>query len=296
MEIPHEPTTSQGGPRLESLPGLIWRRLRRHRLALVSVFILAVLIIISFGVPLFVSEDDANRLNLRAKLEPPSLTHPFGTDDIGRDILLRTIFGGRVSLRIGLLAALLSMAIGVSIGALAGYRGGWLDNVLMRFTDALLSIPTLFILIVLAQVFGRSITIVTIVIGALSWMPVCRIVRANVLSLKEREFAMAARALGSRDSRILSRHIVPNTIAPVVVAATLGVGRAIIIEASLSFLGLGVQPPIATWGSMLNRAQGFLVTAPWVAFFPGILILVTVLCVNFIGDGLRDALDPYARN
>ena len=284
--------TREGLP-LESLGTLFWRRLRRHRLALVSVFILAILGVVAFGVPLFVSEASANRLNLQDKLEPPSLAHPFGTDDIGRDILLRSIFGGRISLRIGLLAALLSMAIGVTIGAVAGYRGGWVDNVLMRFTDALLSIPTLFILIVLAQVFGRSISIVTIVIGALSWMPVCRIVRANVLSLKEQDFAMAARALGSRDRWILSRHIVPNTIAPVVVAATLGVGRAIIIEASLSFLGLGVQPPIATWGSMLNRAQGFLVTAPWVAFFPGILILVTVLCVNFIGDGLRDALDPY---
>jgi peptide/nickel transport system permease protein len=180
----------------------------------------------------------------------------------------------------------------VIIGALAGYNSGWLDSVLMRFTDAILSIPTLFILIVVTRVVGQRVAVITVVIGLLSWMTVSRIVRANVLSLKRQEFVVAARAVGASPISILFRHILPNTLAPVVVAATLGVGQAIILEASLSFLGLGVQPPTATWGSMLYRAQSLLVQAPWIAIFPGALILITVLCVNFMGDGLRDALDP----
>jgi peptide/nickel transport system permease protein len=184
------------------------------------------------------------------------------------------------------------VAIGVTVGAVAGFNGGWIDNGLMRFTDALLSIPTLFILIVLSRIVGQSVMTITVVIGVLSWMRVSRLVRANVLSLKERDFVLAAHSIGTGSGRILGRHVVPNTIAPIVVAATLGVGRAIIMEASLSFLGLGVQPPAATWGNMLNRAQAYLTTAPWIAIFPGLLILITVLCVNFVGDGLRDALDP----
>jgi peptide/nickel transport system permease protein len=213
---------------------------------------------------------------------------------VGRDIFLRAIFGGQVSLRIGFLAALLSVTIGIAVGAVAGYNLGWIDNGLMRFTDALLSIPTLFILIVLTQVIGQSILVITVVIGVLSWMGVSRLVRANVLSLAQQDFVLAARAIGVGPGAILVRHILPNTLAPVVVAATLGVGQAIILEASLSFLGLGVQPPTATWGNMLYRAQSFLVTAPWIAFFPGMLILITVLFFNFVGDGLRDAFDPRA--
>ena len=227
--------------------------------------------------------------------QPPSWQHPFGTDEVGRDILLRSIFGGRISLSIGFVAALISVGIGMVIGALAGYNRGWMDNILMRFTDALLSIPSLFILIVVTQIIGKSIPIITVVIGVLSWMMVSRLVRANVLSLKEQDFVLAARGMGAAPSALLGRHIMPNALAPVIVAATLGVGQAIIMEASLSFLGLGVQQPTATWGNMLFRAQSYLVTAPWIAIFPGCLILITVLCVNFIGDGLRDALDPHAR-
>jgi peptide/nickel transport system permease protein len=280
--------------RTESMTHLVWRRFRRHRLAVIGLMILLALAALAFGVPLFVPEEAANRLVVTEIRQPPSLAHPFGTDDVGRDIFLRTIFGGRVSLRIGFLAALLSVTIGVAVGAVAGFSRAWIDNGLMRFTDALLSIPTLFILIVLTQVVGKSIAVITFVIGALSWMSVSRLVRANVLSLKEQDFVIAARALGVAPRAILIRHVLPNTLAPVVVAATLGVGQAIILEASLSFLGLGVQPPTATWGNMLYRAQSFLVTAPWIAFFPGVLILITVLCVNFVGDGLRDAFDPRA--
>jgi peptide/nickel transport system permease protein len=278
----------------DSMASLVWRRFRRHRLALAGLAILATLAALAFGVPLFVPEAAANRLVVTEIQQPPSLAHPFGTDDVGRDIFLRSIFGGQVSLRIGFLAALLSVTIGIAVGAVAGYNQSWIDNGLMRFTDALLSIPTLFILIVLTQVFGQSIAVITIVIGLLSWMGVSRLVRANVLSLKQQDFVLAARAIGVEPQTILVRHILPNTLAPVVVAATLGVGQAIILEASLSFLGLGVQPPTATWGNMLYRAQSLLVTAPWIAFFPGALILITVLSVNFIGDGLRDAFDPRA--
>jgi peptide/nickel transport system permease protein len=276
----------------ESMSRLVWRRFCRHRLAFAGLAILLALSLFAFVIPRFVPEEAANRLVVTEILRPPSLAHPFGTDDVGRDIFLRTIFGGQVSLRIGFLAALLSVTIGITVGAVAGYNLGWIDNTLMRLTDALLSIPTLFILIVLTQVIGQSIAVITVVIGVLSWMGVSRLVRANVLSLAQQDFVLAARAIGVGPGTILVRHILPNTLAPIVVAATLGVGQAIILEASLSFLGLGVQPPTATWGNMLYRAQSFLVTAPWIAFFPGMLILITVLCVNFVGDGLRDAFDP----
>lgn len=283
----------------ESMASMFWQRFKHHKPAVISLLVLFILTLSSFGAPFVVSENAANRVVITDARHPPSLNHPFGTDDVGRDIFLRSLFGGRISLRIGLFAAVISIMIGVTVGAIAGYSSGWIDNSLMRFTDALLSIPTLFILIVVSSVLRDrigvgSVTLITVVIGGLSWMRVSRIVRANVLSLKERDFILAAQSLGVPSRRILARHIVPNTVAPIVVAATLGVGRAIILEASLSFLGLGVQPPTATWGNMLYRAQAYLVSAPWIAIFPGLLILITVLCVNFVGDGLRDALDPRA--
>jgi len=287
--------TPQAAHRADSLTAQIWRRFRRHRLAVGSVVVLAFLLLICFGVPLLIDENAANAIDMRAMRQPPSLAYPFGTDDVGRDILLRTIFGGQISLRIGILAALVSTLIGVTVGAVAGFQSGWVDHLLMRFTEALLSIPRLFILIVLATIVGQSVMIVTLVIGALSWMDVSRMVRANVLSLRAQEFATAASSVGVPRWRILLRHILPNTVSPIVVAATLVVGQAIILEASLSFLGLGVQPPTATWGNMLYRAQSYLVDAPWIAFFPGMVILITVLCINFIGDGLRDALDPHSQ-
>ena len=272
---------------------LIWRRFWWHKAAVAGLVVLAVMFTICFIVPLFISEDAANEIDFMYMRSGPSLTHPFGTDDIGRDILLRCIFGGRISLRIGITAALISVILGVGVGAVAGYYLGWIDAVLMRLVEALLSIPRLFILIVLAKIVGDSVGTVTVVIGVLSWMGVSRIVRGTVLLIKEQEFVLAARSVGRPPREILVTHILPNSIGPIVVAATLGMGEAIILEASLSFLGLGIQPPTSTWGSMLNRAQSFLVDAPWITFFPGLLILITVLCINFIGDGLRDALDPY---
>lgn len=260
-----------------------------------SLVILVFFALAALSVPMFISERQSNRLDLSRAQQPPSMQHPFGTDDIGRDILQRALFGGRVSLRIGLLAALVAVLIGSAVGAVAAYYGGWIDNVLMRVTDAFLSIPNLFLLIIAAKLFGQSIFVITVVIGALSWMGVARIVRANILSLKEQEFVTAAHALGASSTSVITKYLMPNTIGPIIVAATLGVGQAILLEATLSFLGLGLQPPTASWGTMLQRAQGFLVTAPWIAIFPGSLILITVVCVNFVGEGLRDAFDPRTR-
>ncbi len=273
---------------------LFLRRFKRHKPAIVSLIVLFVLAAICYSAPLYIEEDAVHRIDVKMMRKPPSLEHPLGTDDVGRDMLLRLIFGGIISLRIGVLAALIGVTIGVTVGTIAGYFTGWVDNLLMRIAEALLSIPQLFILIVLSRIMGTSVFIITAVIGVLSWMRISRLVRANVLSLRERDYVTAARAQGAPVSRILMRHIIPNTLAPIVVAGTLQVGRAIVLEASLSFLGMGVQPPTATWGSMLNRAQAYLTTAPWIAIAPGVMILVVVLCVNFLGDGLRDALDPQS--
>lgn len=273
---------------------LAWRRFRRHRLALIGTVVLGLVVGICVIAPLFVPESAANRVDPGHFRAPPSVAHPFGSDDVGRDILWRTVFGGRISLAIGALSIALAMSIGVVLGSVAGYYGRWTDTVIMRLTDAMLSMPSLLLLIVLTRILGASVPTIILVIGLLNWMQVTRIVRANVLSLKEQDFVLAARAIGVTDRLIIFRHVLPNTLAPVVVAATLGVGYAIILEASASFLGLGVQPPTASWGSMLYRAQGLMIQAPWVAIFPGLMILLTVMAINFLGEGLRDALDPRA--
>lgn len=274
---------------------LAWRRFRRHRLALIGATVLGLVVGVCVIAPLLVPESAANRVDPTLFRAPPSPAHPFGSDDVGRDILWRTVYGGRISLAIGALSIALAMSIGVVLGSVAGYYGRWTDSLIMRLTDAMLSMPSLLLLIVLTRILGASVSTIILVIGLLNWMQVTRIVRANVLSLKEQDFVLAARALGVTDRAIIFRHVLPNTLAPVVVAATLGVGYAIILEASASFLGLGVQPPTASWGSMLYRAQGLMIQAPWVAIFPGLMILVTVMAINFLGDGLRDALDPRAR-
>ena len=275
--------------------GLAWRRFKRHRLAIVAGAVLAALVLIIAIAPLFIPEERANQAEPELILRSPSAQFPFGTDDVGRDILARSLYGGRISLTIGATAAFLGIGLGLVIGALAGYYGGVRDAVLMRLADAMLSMPSLLLLIVLGRIFGSSVPVLIAVIGGLSWMTVARIVRGNVLSLREQDFVVAARAMGADSRVVLVRHVVPNTLAPVIVAATLGVGNAILLEAGASFLGLGVRPPTASWGSMLYRAQNVLDFAPWVAIFPGLLILITVLCINFLGDGLRDALDPRIR-
>ncbi|MFW5942255.1 MAG: ABC transporter permease, partial [Chloroflexota bacterium] len=262
-----------------------------------------------FAGALIYSEADANLTDTSLRLQAPSLAHPLGTDTVGRDILARTIYGGQISLIIGLAAVTLETILGVLIGAIAGYYGGKLDSILMRFTEAMLNIPQLFILIVMAKFFGGkvpdltlfgrtfsgSVIVIIIIIALTSWMYLARIVRAEFLSLKENDFVLAARAIGTPTGEIIFRHILPNSIAPIIVAATLGVANAILAEAYISFLGLGVQPPTATWGNMLDGAYNYLEAAPWLWIFPGLLILLTVLSINFLGDGLRDALDPRSR-
>ena len=292
-----------------SLGQLVWRRFRRHKMAMFGALTLILLIVYSFGGALVLPESYANFVDTSLRLTGPSAQHPFGTDTIGRDVLARTIYGGQISLIIGLLAVLIENIIGILVGALAGYYGGLIDSLLMRITEAMLNIPEIFLLIVMAKFFGGqipelelfgrtfsgSVIMIVLIIGFTSWMYLARIVRAQFLSLKENEFILAARATGTSNFEIIFRHILPNSIAPIIVTATLGVANAILAEAYISFLGLGVQPPTATWGNMLDGANNYLESAPWLWFFPGLLILLTVLSINFLGDGLRDAIDPRSR-
>jgi peptide/nickel transport system permease protein len=292
-----------------SLGQLTWRRFRRHKMAIFGAISLLCVILYVFLGSLFFSEEYANFTDTSNRLQAPSREHPFGTDTIGRDILARTIYGGQISILIGITAMLVEVTLGVFIGAIAGYFGGDVDNILMRFTEAVLIIPQIFLLLVMAkffagqipdiQVFGRtlsgSVVVIVIIIGITSWPWLARIVRAQYLSLKENEFILAARSTGASTFDIILRHILPNTFAPIIVAATLGVASAITAEAYISFLGLGVRPPTATWGNMLENAYSYIESAWWLWFFPGILISITVLSINFLGDGLRDALDPHSR-
>lgn len=316
-----QPSNHEGkaGPVILGPWQLAWRRFRKHKMALIaSCGLILIFVYIFLGGFLFArglcaptgqyvtAEAYANCNDTSIKLQPPSREHPFGTDTIGRDILARTIYGGQISLSIGIFAAIVEVLVGVLVGAVAGYFGRWIDDLLMRITEAMLIIPSLFLLIVLAKalagkvpemhVLGRSfsgsVVVIIFVIGFTSWMILARIVRANVLSLKELDFISASRALGVSDARIIFKHLLPNTIAPIIVSATLGVSGSILSEAYVSFLGLGVQTPTASWGNMLDSSVKYIQSAPWLWFFPGLLILLTVLCINFIGDGLRDALDP----
>ncbi|NMC13059.1 MAG: ABC transporter permease [Chloroflexi bacterium] len=292
-----------------TLRQLAWRRFRRHKLAVFGGITLILLVIYSFGGSLFVSEKYANYTDTTIRLSAPSSEHPFGTDTVGRDCLARTIYGGQISILIGLAAVTIETLLGILVGALAGYYGGLIDNILMRITEAMLNIPELFLLIVMAKNFGGkipnitflgrefsgSVIVIIVIIGLTSWMYLARIVRAEFLSITENDFILAARATGTSNFQIIFQHILPNSIAPIVVSATLGVANAILSEAYVSFLGLGVQPPTATWGNMLDQANNYLESAPWLWFFPGSLILLIVLSINFLGDGLRDALDPRSR-
>lgn len=278
------------------------RRFARHKLAMVSLFVLTILIL---GVVLgsWLWRVPINDIDFAAQLEAPSLAHPFGTDDLGQDLLSRMIYGGRISLAVGLAAMLVATLVGVLVGAVAGMSRGFLDNFLMWITDLFLSLPQLPLLLLVIYFFRESLKavfgveggvflLIVIVIGGLRWMPVTRLVRAQFLSLREKEFVEAARAQGATKLRQMVVHILPNALGPVIVASTIEVSTAIIAESTLSFLGLGFPPDIPTWGRLLFDAKDHLDTAPHWALFPGIAIFLTVLSINFIGDGLRDALDP----
>lgn len=282
----------------ETMLGIIWRQFRRHPLAIAGSSILLVIALMSILAPLWPHGPEA--LNVTNRWEPPSLAHPMGTDRIGRDMMARILHGGRISLSVGILAMLTAIVIGTIIGGTAGYCGGVVDNVLMRFTDFFLCFPSLFVLILLSSLlrqtqiafFQGGVASIVLVIGVMSWMSVARLVRALFLSIKHEEFITAAHAYGASDLRIMFRHILPNSVGPIIVNGTMGVAWAILTESGLSFLGYGVQPPVPSWGNILTGAQEFMSLHPWVAIFPGFMIFITVISINFIGDALRDALDP----
>jgi peptide/nickel transport system permease protein len=279
-----------------------WRRFRRHRLALVSLFVLAVMVLMVVFGPL-VWKVAINEIDFSARLKPPDWKHPFGTDDLGQDILARMLYGGRISLAVGLAAMSMALLVGVTIGAISGISRGPIDAALMWLTDLFLSLPQLPLLLLLIYLFRDGLKgvfgpefgvflLIVFVIGGFRWMPVARLVRAQFFSLREKEFVEAARALGASTTRQVVRHILPNALGPVIVAGTIDVAAAIIAESTLSFLGLGFPPDIPTWGRILYDSKEYLDIATYWALFPGAAIFLTVLAINFIGDGLRDALDP----
>jgi peptide/nickel transport system permease protein len=282
-----------------SLGSQIIRRFFKHRLAVVALVTLVILIVLaicaSFSPYSPTKQDPAH------PFQPPNPIHWFGTDELGRDIFTRILYGSRVSLTVGLVSTLLTILCGVVVGALAGYYGGNLDNILMRITDTFLTLPTIFVLIILSSLLRElpypwmknSVTVVIMIIAALSWMWTARLVRSLFITLREREFVSATRALGGGDGGIIMRHILPNCMGPILVSATLQMAFAIIMESGLSYLGFGVQPPTPTWGAILSTAQVHVYRAPWMAIYPGAMIFITVMAINFIGDGLRDAFDPY---
>jgi peptide/nickel transport system permease protein len=286
-------------PSEQSLARTIIRRFFKHKLAGVAVAVLAVLVLASAFA--FASPYTPTQQEPANKFQTSSADHWFGTDELGRDIFTRILYGGRVSLAVGLLSTFLSITLGVVVGALAGYFGGWTDSILMRITDAFLTFPAIFVLIILGAFLREqqvpwlknSVVIVIIIIAALAWMWPARLVRGLFLVLREREFVTATRALGGSHLRIIVRHILPNCIGPILVSGTLQMASAIITESGLSYLGFGVQPPTPTWGSILSTAENQVFRAPWIAFYPGLMIFITVMAINYIGDGLRDAFDPY---
>src|SRR3989441_5757438 len=298
---PGNPGAAPADPR-SSLGRGTTRRFRRHRLAMVGTVILLAMVVAALAGPL-VWRLPINEIDFKAKLKSPSWSHPLGTDDLGQDLLARMLYGGRISLAVGILAMLIAISIGTTIGATSGFVGGKLDNTLMRITDMFLSLPGLPLLLLIVYLFRDTLRktlgpeagifiLIVAVIGGLRWMPVARLVRAQFLSLREKEFVEAARSLGAPALRQMFRHLLPNSMGPVLVAATIDVAAAIIAESTLSFLGLGFPPDIPTWGRILFDAKDNLDFAPHWAIFPGTAIFLTVLSINYIGDALRDALDP----
>jgi peptide/nickel transport system permease protein len=300
---PASPTASLGKAVASVSPWAeAWRRFKRHRLAFWSLWLLSALVLVVLIGPIFYKVG-INDIDFKARLAGPSAEHLLGTDDLGRDLQARVLYGGRISLAVGLAAMLMAITVGVVIGAIAGISRGWVDTALMWLTDLFLSLPQLPLLLLLIflfrdplkKMFGLEVGIfilIVVVIGGFRWMPVARLVRAQFFSLREKEFVEAARALGASTSRQVVRHILPNSLGPVIVAATIDVAAAIIAESTLSFLGLGFPPDIPTWGRILYDGRDYMDIAMHWALFPGIAIFITVLTINFIGDGLRDALDP----
>jgi peptide/nickel transport system permease protein len=288
------------GTQPETMTTLAWKRFRRHPGAVAGAIVLTLLILSTLLAPL--SPYDPTISEIEIRYQAPSTEHPFGTDGLGRDLLTRVLYGGRVSLSVGLMVVAITLSIGVPVGSIAGYFGGWIDNILMRIIDATLSIPSLMFLILLSAILretdlpfvkSNSVMTISLVLGILSWPTVARLVRAVFLTFREMEYVSAAKALGTSDLQIIISEILPNGFGPIIVESTLGIGYAIMEESGLSFLGFGIMPPTPSWGNLLNNAQEHLTQYPWLAIFPGLMIFLTIISINFIGDGLRDALDPY---
>lgn len=272
----------------------LWLRLYRNRMALAGALIVLVMFVLAMAAPLV--GFDPGAIDIVHRLQPPSFDHLLGTDDLGRDVFVRILYGARISLLVGFVAVGIATLIGIVLGALAGYYGRWVDAAIMRFVDIMLCFPTFFLILAVIAFLEPSIWNIMIIIGLTGWMGVARLVRAEFLSLRERDFVQAARAMGARDARIIFRHILPNAMSPVLVSATLGVAGAILTESALSFLGIGVQPPTPSWGNMLIAGKQTLGTAWWLSVFPGMAILITVLGYNLLGEGIRDALDPRIKD
>jgi peptide/nickel transport system permease protein len=284
----------------ESMTRIVWIRFRRHPGAMAGAAVLGLLVLSMILVQF--SPYDPEHSDMISRYQPPSWEHPFGTDALGRDLLTRVLYGSRISIAVGLLVVFITLLIGIPVGAVAGFFGGWLDNVLMRITDATLAFPSLLILIMLSAMLREvefpliernSALTIAIVIGILGWMTNARLVRASFLAIREMDFVTSARAVGASNLRIMRIEILPNALGPVIVESTLGMAWAIMAESGLSFLGFGVRLPTPSWGNMLGDAQDKMTLYPWLAIFPGLMIFLTIISINFIGDGLRDALDPY---
>lgn len=293
-------TGLKGSARGEGILDMVWRRFRRHPGAMAGSVVLTLILLSVIVVQLSPYSPDTS--NMEARLQPPSWAHPMGTDALGRDYLTRVLYGGRISLAVGLMVVIITLFIGVSVGALAGYFRGWLEPVLMRLTDAFLTLPAFLILILLSAImreielpfFQRNnVVTIALVIGLLSWMTFARLTRAAILTLREMEYVTASRGLGASPHQVIFGHILPNMIGLLVVEATLELGYAIIEESGLSFLGFGIQPPTPSWGNLLSNASEHFTKHPWLAIFPGLMIFLTIISVNYIGDGLRDAFDPH---
>ncbi len=273
-----------------------WRRFRANRIAVGGLVVILLLATMAIFAPLLSPYDPIDEIFRGMRGGSPTLAHPFGYDHLGRDLLSRVIFGSRIALLVGLLATGIAVVLGVVIGAVAGYLGSWEDTLISRVIDTLMAFPIIALLVVLAAVLGPSLVTTVVVIGVTGWARFARVVRADIMSLKATDFVTAARAVGVRDWRIIWRHLLPNVLGPIIVLATLGIGGIIILESALSFLGLGIRPPNPSWGGTLADGRAFILRFPHIAFFPGLMIVITVLAFNFLGDGLRDALDPRERD
>ena len=297
LTAPGMPPNKVNSVKPDTMTRIIFEKFWRNKLAVIGAIILIIIISAALLAP-FIVQHPPEKQYLMDKLLPPSKEYWLGTDHLGRDLFSRLLYGARISLMVGFASIIGAITIGTVVGALAGYYGGKVDGILMRFVDVFISFPNIFLLITIVSIFQPSVDKLIIVFALIGWMGTARLVRGEFLSLRSREFVLAARTLGVRSSRIIFFHILPNALGPIIVAATLGVGGIILAEAALSFLGLGVQPPTASWGNMLQGAQSLtiMLRAWWYPVIPGLMILITVLCFNFVGDGLRDAFDPRIKN